>query len=158
MQALTPPDHCARGVFCQWLLAKCIVNTQFGAHILFTDEEGFTWDGIGKFHNTHVWVHDNPHTTVASRHQHRFSINVWVGILGDQLLGPVVLPKRLTGATCHHSFLWRFTSTLGTCASSSTTHVVHVWWGITSFSPPDFRWTVVRMQRPSQLVCTIPWP
>jgi hypothetical protein len=30
-----------------------------------------------------------------------------------------------------------FTSTLGTCASSSTTtHVVQAWWGITSFPPP----------------------
>jgi hypothetical protein len=57
------------------------------------------------FHNTHVWLNDNPHTFVASRHQHRFSINVCVGILGDQLLGPiVVLPHRLTGAV-YHCFL-----------------------------------------------------
>jgi hypothetical protein len=57
------------------------------------------------FHNTHVWVDDSPHTTMASRRQHRFSINVWVGILGDQLLGPVVLPNRLTGAVYHRFFL-----------------------------------------------------
>jgi hypothetical protein len=45
------------------------------------------------------------HATVASRHQHRFSINVCVGILGDQPLGPVVLPNRLTGAVYRHYFL-----------------------------------------------------
>jgi hypothetical protein len=44
------------------------------------------------------WVDDNHHTTVAKRHQHRFSISVWVGILDDQLLGPLVLPNRLSGA------------------------------------------------------------
>jgi hypothetical protein len=101
VQALTPPDHRARVVYCHWLLAKCVVNPRFVANILFTDKAGFTRDGIVNFHNTHVWVDDNPHTTVASRHQHRFSINVWVGIVGDEILGPVVLPNRLTGAVFH---------------------------------------------------------
>jgi hypothetical protein len=35
------------------------------ANILFTDEAGFTIDGIVNFHNAHVWVNENPHTTVA---------------------------------------------------------------------------------------------
>jgi hypothetical protein len=76
VQALTPPNHRARVVFCQWLLAKCLVNTQFVADILFTDEAGFTRECIVSFHHTHVWVDDNPHTTVAARHQHRFSVNI----------------------------------------------------------------------------------
>jgi hypothetical protein len=80
-QAVTPPNYRARVVFCQWLHAKCVVNTQFVASIVFTDEAGFTRDGIVNFHNTHIWVDDNSHTTVASRHHHRFSINVWVDIL-----------------------------------------------------------------------------
>jgi hypothetical protein len=33
------------------------------ANILFTDEAGFSRDGTGNFH---VWVDDNPHSTVAS--------------------------------------------------------------------------------------------
>jgi hypothetical protein len=104
VQALTPPDDHARVVYCHWLLAKCIVNSRFVPNILFTDEAGFTRAGIVNFHNIHVWVDDNPHTTVASRHQHQFSINVWVGIIADKLLGPVVLPNRLTGAV-YHCFL-----------------------------------------------------
>lgn len=48
---------------------------------------------------------DNPHTTMTSRRRHRFSVNVWVGILDGQLLGPVVLPNRLTCAV-HHCFWW----------------------------------------------------
>jgi hypothetical protein len=66
-------------------------NTQFVANILFTDQSGFTRDGIVNCHNAHVWVDDSSHNTVTSRHKHRFAINVWVGILGDELLGPVII-------------------------------------------------------------------
>jgi hypothetical protein len=31
------------------------------------------------------------------RHHYQFSINVWAGIIDDHLLGPNVLPARLTG-------------------------------------------------------------
>jgi hypothetical protein len=59
VQALTPPDHRVSVVFCLWLFAKCVVNTQFVAKILFTDEAEFTRDDIV------VWVDDNPHATLA---------------------------------------------------------------------------------------------
>jgi hypothetical protein len=36
------PDHCAGVVFCKWLLAKCIVNTQFATNSLLTDVSGST--------------------------------------------------------------------------------------------------------------------
>jgi hypothetical protein len=65
VQALTSPDHHARVVPCQRLLEKSIVNTQFAADILFTDEARFIKDGNVNFHDTHVWVDDNPHTTTA---------------------------------------------------------------------------------------------
>jgi hypothetical protein len=39
--------------------------------MLFTDEVGLTRDGtIMSFHNIRIWVADNPHITMASRHQH----------------------------------------------------------------------------------------
>jgi hypothetical protein len=68
---------------------KCFLNTQFVGNILFTDETGFTREGIMKFHYTHMWVDDNPDITMMSKYQHLLSINVWVDTLGDQLLGPV---------------------------------------------------------------------
>jgi hypothetical protein len=102
IQALTDPDHRGSAVFCQWLLASCFVNTQFVANFLFADEVGFSSDCTA--HNTYVWVVDNPHTTVESRYQHQFSINVRMGTLGDQLLASVVFLNRLTGAVYHCSF------------------------------------------------------
>lgn len=34
---------------------------------------------------------------MPSRHQTTFSINVWAGVIGDKILGPVFLLPRLNG-------------------------------------------------------------
>jgi len=41
----------------------------------------------------------NPHTTIEQNFQQRFSINVWCGIVHDQLIGPFIFQERLTGQT-----------------------------------------------------------
>lgn len=66
--------------------------------MMFTDEAQFTRDGVNNCHNEHRWSDENPHATVESNFQHRFSVNVWCGMFNNQLLGPVVLEHRLTGA------------------------------------------------------------
>jgi hypothetical protein len=73
-------------------------NSAVFRYILFTHEAGFPRDGIVKFHTPHVYVDNNPHPTVVSIHQLRFSINVWVGILCGQFFGLVVSPITLTDA------------------------------------------------------------
>ena len=40
---------------------------------------------------------ENPHATVESTFQQRFSVNVWCAVLDDQLIGPFDLEGRLTG-------------------------------------------------------------
>ncbi|GBL74852.1 hypothetical protein AVEN_243700-1 [Araneus ventricosus] len=40
----------------------------------------------------------NPNATRTRAAQERFSVNVWAGIVGDHLVGPYLLPERLTGA------------------------------------------------------------
>jgi hypothetical protein len=49
VEALTPPDHHGRVVFCQWLLTKCIVNTQYVTNILVTDEMDSQGTVLGTF-------------------------------------------------------------------------------------------------------------
>ncbi|KAJ8954921.1 hypothetical protein NQ318_016861 [Aromia moschata] len=67
-------------------------------NILFTYEASFTKNGITNLHNAHVWADENPHATVFLHYQHQFqSINIWVGIIGNFLIGPFVLPERLNG-------------------------------------------------------------
>lgn len=97
VQALSVEDYAPRLRFCTWFLNKCNLNHSFHSSVLFTDEAGFTRDGIINFHNNHLWADENPHGIIQSRHQQRFSINVWAGIIGDYLIGPVVLPNRLDG-------------------------------------------------------------
>ena len=49
------------------------------------------------YHNNHLWSYENPHGIIESRHQHTFLFNVWAGIIGDFLLGPIFLLPILTG-------------------------------------------------------------
>ena len=44
-----------------------------------------------------MWDSENPHAIVQSRHQYRFSINVWAGIVGNHLIGPHILTRTLNG-------------------------------------------------------------
>ncbi|XP_071576602.1 uncharacterized protein, partial [Temnothorax nylanderi] len=69
----------------------------FVNNILFTDESYFTRDGIFNSHNTHLWANENPNGYHIKSYQHRFSINLWAGILNTSIIGPFELPARLTG-------------------------------------------------------------
>jgi len=46
-----------------------------------------------------VWADDNPHATVESIFQQRFSVNERCAVLDDQLIGPFVFEGRLTRET-----------------------------------------------------------
>jgi hypothetical protein len=94
VQHLQPKDPAHRLDFCNRLNE----NWHLYRYILFIDEAQFTRDGINNIHNSHVWAGLNPHPTVKTNYQHRFIINLWSGILHDQLNGPFVFPGRLTGA------------------------------------------------------------
>jgi len=93
MQHLRPGDFVERPEFCNWL------NGSRGLHryILFTDESQFNHDGVNNTHNSHMWTDENPHATVESNFQQRFSVNVWCAVLDDQLIGLFILEGRLTG-------------------------------------------------------------
>lgn len=101
VQGLSPADYPQRETFCRWFIHQS-ANPLFIRTVLFTDEATFGRDGITNLHNQHVWADENPHATFHARHQARFQINVWAGIVGDVLIGPYVLPLRLTGDVYRH--------------------------------------------------------
>ena len=74
-------------------------SRQLHRYIMFTEEEQFNHVGVNNTHNSHVWGDENPHATVESNFQQRFSVNVWCAVLDDQLIGPFILEGRLTGET-----------------------------------------------------------
>jgi hypothetical protein len=86
VQHLLKTDGPPRVAFCQWLLLECSNNPQLLSSVLFTDEASFTRNGIVNVDNVHMWADENLHTTRIARHQHQFSINLWVGLLGHYYL------------------------------------------------------------------------
>jgi len=96
VQCLEEGDEARRMDLCQWVIA----NRRLIPFILFTDEASFTCDGINNTHNLHRQSNKNPHATVEINSQHRFSVNVWCGVLDNQSIGPAVLPNHLTGCMC----------------------------------------------------------
>jgi hypothetical protein len=84
--------------YCQWLLHRVVDEPNFLNRVLWTDEAGFTRDGVLNLHNLHVWAEENPNPTRSSSFQHRFSVNVWAGIVDDYLIGPYVIEDCIGGA------------------------------------------------------------
>ena len=54
--------------------------------ILFTDEVHFPREGVNNTRNSHLWDGDNPLGTIESNYQHHFSVNMWCGVICDQLI------------------------------------------------------------------------
>jgi len=79
---------CSRLDLCRWINS----NPHVIRNVLFTDDAHFTRDGV----NNTIWGRDNPHETIESNYQHRFSVNVWCGVI--DVIGPYIFPQRLTGA------------------------------------------------------------
>lgn len=97
VQDLLPADYNPRLGFAHWCLLQVERDEDFLKHVLFTDEATFTRAGIFNTHNMHSWQEENPHEVHRFRYQHRFSVNVWAGIVGDSLIGPYLMPSPLNG-------------------------------------------------------------
>jgi hypothetical protein len=49
------------------------------------DESLFCWEGCSNYHNLHIWAEENPRELFPRGFQHRFSVDLWTGLLGDRL-------------------------------------------------------------------------
>ena len=99
VQEVRPADYPLRLQYCQIMQHKIQIDEQFLEKVLFTDESTFSKDGIINLRNLHRWAEENPRFKKTSKSQWRFSLNVWAGIVGDVIIGPVFLPSRLDGQT-----------------------------------------------------------
>lgn len=107
-------DYIPRCVLSTWILRKTRDDANFPRKILWVDEATFTRDGITNCRNLHRWCNkgENPSMKRASTFQVKFSVNVWVGLIDNLLIGPIILPQALTG----QKFLELLeTSCLNTC-------------------------------------------
>lgn len=79
VQELHEGDSQRRLDFCRFMVEK---DEDFFKCILWSDESTFDREGIVNFHNLHHYATENPHVKMQTKHQRRFSCNVWAGIIG----------------------------------------------------------------------------
>ncbi|KAK0169621.1 hypothetical protein PV328_011802 [Microctonus aethiopoides] len=63
-------------------------------------------DGQVNLHNMHYWSDSNPHWLREVQHQGRWSLNVWCGILGRNIIGPYFFDQPLNDLTRSDFYLW----------------------------------------------------
>ena len=98
-------QHCIRSIsrtfsilnLRTWVVIWINSNPNMILKILFTDEAHFTHSGVNNTRNSRLLDHDNLRWIVESNYQYSFSVNVWCGVIGDQLTGPYIFPQHLTG-------------------------------------------------------------
>lgn len=86
VQCLHENDPANRYNFCEDFIRRAEADQTFSRRILWTDESSFTREGMFNSHNYHYWCDENPHLTREKSFQERWTINVWAGLLGDQLV------------------------------------------------------------------------
>lgn len=97
VMAITAEDYAPRMTFCDWFLHRYQRALDFPRYVLFTDEAFFSRNGYFNSKNSHVWDTENPHAISTRGHQHKFGVNIWAGIVENKIIGPYLLPARLTG-------------------------------------------------------------
>jgi len=99
VQDLGEDDCPSHNQMSEWYMNQCNQIPNFAEKVLWTDESCFTREGPFNSRNSHIWNDVNPHGTYVNSYQRKFSVNIWAGIVGNVLLGPVLLPARLNGET-----------------------------------------------------------
>lgn len=103
-QHLYEADGARRITFCNWFLQNYGEDINFHKKILFSDESRFTNNGMFNRNNNRYWSRQNPHLIREGNFQERFGINVWMGVLGNHIIGPIFFEGPLT-AVRYRGFL-----------------------------------------------------
>lgn len=122
---LQPGDSIRRLDYCNWLLGKLNHDNDFLNKIVWSDESKFTNSGIFNRNTEHYWAVENPRQNRTRRPQQRFGVNVWMGMLGDRLIGPFMYDESLNGE--------RYLNLLRTQVSEylddiPLNQLQHLWW------------------------------
>lgn len=96
-QHLYEDDANRRLNYCDWLLHNYNEDHNFVKFILFSDESRFTNNGMFNRQNTRYWAQENRHLMRQGNFQERFAVNVWAGIVGTRIIGPILFQGRLNG-------------------------------------------------------------
>ncbi|XP_031785939.2 uncharacterized protein LOC116418120 [Nasonia vitripennis] len=96
VQKVFQRDHERRQAYCEWGLRQLARNPLFFRRVCFSDESTFTNNGPINKQVTRMWSEQNPHWFIENDRQHRWKFNVWIGIVGDRIIGPIFYNENLT--------------------------------------------------------------
>lgn len=97
VQQLNEDDFDRRLEFCEIMTARITADQNFLFNICFSDECTFYLNSTVNRHNCRYWSDSNPRIFHEVHTQNPEKLNVWVGIFGDRLIGPIFLEDNLTG-------------------------------------------------------------
>lgn len=95
-QELVEADYWKRLDFCE-LMDHSLRAPNFLRHVCFTDESTFHLNGYVNRHNCRYWCEANPDEHRQSHTQRPQKLNVWAGILGNEIIGPFFIDGNLDG-------------------------------------------------------------
>ena len=96
-QELNNGDVQRRTEFCNWAIQTMEEDGTFFNRVLFSDEATFHRNGSVNRHNFHYYADENPNYFRQTYCQHRWSLNVWGGIIGEYIIGPYFFERSLNG-------------------------------------------------------------
>lgn len=95
VQELNEDDFDRRLEFCEQMMRNIDGNTIRLQNIVFSDEATFMLNGNVNRHNCRYWTDVNPHWVREHHTQHPEKLNVWLGIVRDQFIGPFFIDGNL---------------------------------------------------------------
>lgn len=92
---LNEDDFDRRTQFCEDMMNRIDLDPDLPFNIVFSDEATFQLSGNCNRHNCRYWSDTNPFWMRESKTQYPQKINVWAGILNNQLIGPFFIDGNL---------------------------------------------------------------
>ncbi|XP_050511562.1 uncharacterized protein LOC126887788 isoform X2 [Diabrotica virgifera virgifera] len=97
LQELGDDDPDRRIEFCELMTERIRVEPRWLKNICSTDECTFMLNGNVNKQNCRYWSDANAHRFREGHTQYPEKVNVWAGILGDAIIGPLFIPGNLSG-------------------------------------------------------------
>jgi len=132
-QELLVIDYERRITFCEWIHGA-MEDNDFLCKILFSDEATFMNSGHVNRHNMHYWAVENPHWMRSIPFQHRWSLTVWCGIIGNLVIGPYFFEETVRS----NSYCNLLQNHLPALLENVSLHIRRKMWFQQDGAPPHF--------------------
>ncbi|XP_046434517.1 uncharacterized protein LOC124186678 [Neodiprion fabricii] len=101
-QELLAGDNDSRLRFSQELMERLNADEGLLSRICFSDESTVILVGKPNRQNTRAWCRNNPRLFIQAGTQYPLKLNVWLGAIGNRLIGPFFIDGNLNG----EKYLW----------------------------------------------------